>query len=212
MLKRESSRHGTGFMTMPTTMIWGFQIRVKNMPAQFSEGPSSLTLEEEELEDQQPLKVSQLNLVFVVIENYYPEIHFSVTTQNLVFVLIEIFVLFVYIDPKSESPLPLIESLFIYVPRDERFGHLKMSDLIAYALKSISQILKPDELDALLHTQKGFDSLEDVLKLYEGGVELPDGLLKFVRSTTPAETVKELFRTDGERVLKFPVPQVIKGV
>ncbi|KAK9919844.1 hypothetical protein M0R45_028419 [Rubus argutus] len=113
-------------------------------------------------------------------------------------------------DPKSESPLPLIESLFIYVPRDERFSHLKMSDLIAYALKSISQILKPDELDALLHTQKGFDSLEDVLKLYEGGVELPDALLKFVRSTTPAETIKELFRTDGERFLKFPMPQVIK--
>ncbi|XP_062002399.1 probable linoleate 9S-lipoxygenase 5 [Rosa rugosa] len=113
-------------------------------------------------------------------------------------------------DPNSESPLPLIESLFIYVPRDERFGHLKMSDLIAYALKSISQILKPDELATLLGHQKEFNSLEHVLKLYEGGLELPNGLLKFVRSTTPAETVKELFRTDGERLLKFPVPQVIK--
>ncbi|KAF5952225.1 hypothetical protein HYC85_010169 [Camellia sinensis] len=39
-------------------------------------------------------------------------------------------------DPESESRLALLMSLNIYVPRDERFGHLKMSDFLAYALKS----------------------------------------------------------------------------
>lgn len=107
----------------------------------------------------------------------------------------------------------LLLSLLIYVPRDERFGHLKMSDLIAYALKSISQLLRPDELASILvGPQKHFDSLEDVLKLYEGGIELPEGVLKSVRDNIPAETIKELFRTDGEKFLKFPVPQVIKGI
>ncbi|KAL6278607.1 hypothetical protein ACE6H2_022208 [Prunus campanulata] len=114
-------------------------------------------------------------------------------------------------DPESETPMMLLLSLLIYVPRDERFGHLKMSDLIAYALKSISQLLRPDELASILvGPQKHFDSLEDVLELYEGGIELPEGMLKSVRDNIPAETIKELFRTDGEKFLKFPVPQVIK--
>lgn len=60
-------------------------------------------------------------------------------------------------------------------------------------------------------TPNEFDSFEDVLKLYEGGVELPEGLLKSIRDSAPAEIIKEIFRTDGERLLKFPVPQVIKG-
>ncbi|MCI53870.1 putative linoleate 9S-lipoxygenase 5-like, partial [Trifolium medium] len=54
-------------------------------------------------------------------------------------------------------------SLKIYVPRDERFGHLKMSDFLAYALKSIVQVLKP-ELESLFDsTPNEFDSFEDVL-------------------------------------------------
>ncbi|KAM1490433.1 hypothetical protein ACFXTO_033560 [Malus domestica] len=113
-------------------------------------------------------------------------------------------------DPKSESPMMLIMSIFVYVPRDERFGHLKMSDAIAYAVKSLSQLVKPDELATLVATQNEFGSLKDVLKLYEGGIELPKGLLKSVRDNIPVETIKELFRTDGEKFLKFPVPQVIK--
>ena len=40
---------------------------------------------------------------------------------------------------------------------------------------------------------------------------MPESLLKSIRDSTPAEMVKEIFRTDGERLLKFPVPQVIKG-
>ncbi|TKY52225.1 linoleate 9S-lipoxygenase 5 [Spatholobus suberectus] len=114
-------------------------------------------------------------------------------------------------DPNSESRLNLARSLDIYVPRDERFGHLKLADFLAYALKSIVQVLKP-ELESLFDsTPNEFDSFEDVLKLYEGGIEVPEGMLKEVRDNIPAEMLKEIFRTDGQRFLKFPVPQVISA-
>lgn len=104
-------------------------------------------------------------------------------------------------------------SLNIYVPRDERFGHLKMADFLAYALKSIAQFIKP-ELEALFDsTPNEFDSFDDVLKLYEGGIQLPDGpWLENIRQNIPLEMLKEIFRTDGERLFKFPVPQVIQGM
>ncbi|KAF3454481.1 hypothetical protein FNV43_RR04928 [Rhamnella rubrinervis] len=113
-------------------------------------------------------------------------------------------------DPNSERRLMLLMSLNIYVPRDERFGHLKMSDFLAYALKSIGQFLKP-ELEAVFDkTPNEFDSFEDALKLYEGGIELPVSLLENIRENIPGEILREIFRTDAERLLKFPVPQVIK--
>ncbi|KAL5068732.1 hypothetical protein RYX36_019619 [Vicia faba] len=112
-------------------------------------------------------------------------------------------------DPNYESRLDLELSLKIYVPRDERFGHLKMSDFLAYALKSIVQVLKP-ELESLFDsTPNEFDSFEDVLKLYESGIDVPEGLLKDVRDNIHGEMLKEIFRTDGEKFLKFPMPQVI---
>jgi linoleate 9S-lipoxygenase len=103
-------------------------------------------------------------------------------------------------------------SLNIYVPRDERFGHLKMSDFLAYALKAVAQFLKP-ELESLFDsTPSEFDSIQDVLKLYEGGVKLPEGLLQNIREDIPAEMLKEIFPTEGEGLLKYPMPQVIKGI
>ena len=103
-------------------------------------------------------------------------------------------------------------SLDIYVPRDERFGHLKLSDFLAYGLKSIVQFLVP-EFEALCDsTRDEFDSFEDVMKLYEGGFKLPEGpLLDRIRQHIPLEMLKILLETDSDGVAKFPKPQVIKG-
>ncbi|KAK4852727.1 hypothetical protein QYF36_026540 [Acer negundo] len=113
-------------------------------------------------------------------------------------------------DPNSESRLPITSSLNIYVPRDERFGHLKMSDFLVYALKSIAQFIKP-ALESIDSTPFEFDTFDDVLKLYEGGLDLPDSdLLNDIRKNIPLELLKEIFRTDGEKLFEFPMPQVIK--
>lgn len=87
-----------------------------------------------------------------------------------------------------------------------------MADALGYALKLIIQVLKP-ELESLFDsTPNEFDSLQDIYNLYEGGIQLPEGILKDIRENIPAEMIKEIFRTDGERFLKFPTPQVIQGI
>ncbi|KAK3000405.1 hypothetical protein RJ639_020401 [Escallonia herrerae] len=114
-------------------------------------------------------------------------------------------------DPRCETRLPFYESLKIYVPRDERFSHLKMSDFAAYALQSIFQFLIP-EFEALFdRTPSEFDTFEDVLKLYEEGIPIPNNnLLESIREKIPFEMIKELLRSDRERPFKFQLPQVIK--
>ncbi|XP_050375020.1 probable linoleate 9S-lipoxygenase 5 [Argentina anserina] len=113
-------------------------------------------------------------------------------------------------DPNSESRLFLL-SLDIYVPRDERFGHIKFSDFLAYALKSLVQILLPELRSLCDKTINEFDTFQDVLDLYEGGIKLPNGpTLKKLRDRVPWELLKELLRSDGERFLKFPMPDVVK--
>lgn len=115
-------------------------------------------------------------------------------------------------DPNTESRLPLL-SLNIYVPRDERFSRIKMSDFLAWALKSLGQFLVPEIAAVFDETPNEFDTFHDVFKLYEGGVKLPrvvSASLNKLKDCVPWEMLKELLRSDGERFLKFPLPAVIK--
>ncbi|KAL6545697.1 Lox4p [Orobanche gracilis] len=114
-------------------------------------------------------------------------------------------------DPNSEKRVPLLMSLNIYVPRDERFGHLKMSDFLGYGLKSIFQFLLPEFKDLCDSISNEFDSFENAIEIYEGGLKLPDGpLLKSIYDNIPLELLKQLLPTDGEGLFRFPVPKVIQ--
>ncbi|KAI9184830.1 hypothetical protein LWI28_001473 [Acer negundo] len=111
--------------------------------------------------------------------------------------------------PPTKSDATLM-SLAVYVPRDERFGHLKMSDFLAYALKTVVQFVKP-ALEVFDSTPNEFDTFEDVLKLFEGGFVLPgSSLLDDIRKNIPFEMLREILRSDGEKLFEFPMPQVIK--
>ncbi|XP_022642514.1 seed linoleate 9S-lipoxygenase-3-like [Vigna radiata var. radiata] len=107
-------------------------------------------------------------------------------------------------DPKSES-----RSSGIYLPRDEAFGHLKSSDFLTYGLKFVSQNFLPALESAfdLNFTLNEFDSFDDVHKLHSGGIKLPTDVISKI---SPLPVLKEIFRTDGEQVLKFPPPKVIQ--
>ncbi|GMI96000.1 Arabidopsis thaliana lipoxygenase 5 [Hibiscus trionum] len=114
------------------------------------------------------------------------------------------------IDSKTESRLFLL-NLNIYVPRDEQFSQVKFSDFVAYALKSLFQVLVPEIAALCDKTINEFDSFQDVLDLYEGGIKLPsDATIKKIRDCLPWELIRELVRNDGERLMKFPMPAVIK--
>jgi linoleate 9S-lipoxygenase len=88
-----------------------------------------------------------------------------------------------------------------------------LADFLAYALKTVAQVVK-NGVDTFVDTTPNeFDSFDDVLKLYEGGYELPHvPLLDNIRKIFPLEFLEEIFRTDGERFFEFPKPQVIKGL
>lgn len=87
-----------------------------------------------------------------------------------------------------------------------------MSDFLAYALKSLTQSLQPLLNTLFDKTPMEFDSIQDVLNLYEGGLKLPEcPALEEIKDRIPFEMIKELIRSDGEQVLKLPLPQVIKG-
>lgn len=103
-------------------------------------------------------------------------------------------------------------NLNVYVPRDEQFGHVKFSDFLAYALKSVAQVLLPEVKSLCDKTINEFDTFEDVFDVYEGSFKLPSGALQSkIRELIPYEILRELVRNDGEKFLKFPVPDVIKG-
>ncbi|KAJ0254801.1 Linoleate 9S-lipoxygenase 5 [Hirschfeldia incana] len=113
-------------------------------------------------------------------------------------------------DPNSESRLALL-NLNIYVPRDERFSHVKFSDFLAYALKSVTQVLVPEIASLCDKTINEFDSFEDVFHLYDGSIKLANGhTISKLRDIIPWEMFRELVRNDGERFLKFPLPDVLK--
>ncbi|XVE89674.1 hypothetical protein DITRI_Ditri20bG0014900 [Diplodiscus trichospermus] len=114
-------------------------------------------------------------------------------------------------DPNTESRRFLPATVFnIYVPRDERFGHLKMSDFLAYNLKAFVNQIFP-LLEAFVDlTPNEFDSFKEVDDLYFNGIPLPTDALNQLASDIPLDMMKEFFRTDGQQLLKFPVPQVIQ--
>ena len=118
----------------------------------------------------------------------------------------------IFIDRNTESRRFLPATTFnIYVPRDEQFGHLKTSDFIGFSLKGVvNQIIPLFEAFVDL-TPNEFDSFKEVDNLYYNGLPLPTGLLNQIVSQIPLPMMKEVFRTDGQQLLKFPVPQVIKG-
>jgi hypothetical protein len=110
-----------------------------------------------------------------------------------------------WIDHKSES-----RNEFVYIPRDESFGHLKSSDFLIYILKSASQNIIPQLRSAvtLNFNNPEYNTFHDVRSLFEGGFKLPTETLS---KLSPIPLFKELFRTDGESALKLPPPNVIQG-
>lgn len=112
-------------------------------------------------------------------------------------------------DPTSESRPSLLDN--IYVPRDERFGHLKMTDFLGYSIKALVDGIVPAIRTYVDLTPGEFDSFKDILKLYEGGLKLPNiPALEELRKRFPLQLVKDLLPVGGDYLLKLPMPHIIK--
>uniref|UniRef100_A0A1D1YN37 Putative linoleate 9S-lipoxygenase 5 n=1 Tax=Anthurium amnicola TaxID=1678845 RepID=A0A1D1YN37_9ARAE len=111
-------------------------------------------------------------------------------------------------DLNAESRLPLTKSLNVYVPRDERFSDVKLSDFLAWAFKSGTQALVPAAQAYICGWN--FQTFGDQMQLYEGSIKLPE-FPENIRKLIPFELFRELLRSDGEQLFKLPMPQVIQG-
>ncbi|KAH9301871.1 hypothetical protein KI387_013454, partial [Taxus chinensis] len=112
-------------------------------------------------------------------------------------------------DPASESRLAL-GNFHIYVPRDERFGHVKLSDFLAYGLKSIVQFIAPQVTSVFHSPPEEFDSFQDIMKLYTDGIKVSrNSCVEAAEECIPLELIKQFLKTDGEKLHKYPFPQVI---
>ncbi|KAK3146378.1 hypothetical protein QOZ80_3BG0265360 [Eleusine coracana subsp. coracana] len=113
-------------------------------------------------------------------------------------------------DPNSESRLSLVQQ--IYIPRDERFGHLKMADFLGYSIKALAKGIVPAVRTYVDTTPGEFDSFDDIMRnLYEGGIKLPKiQALEDMRKLFPLQLIKDLIPDGGDYLLKLPMPQIIK--
>ncbi|KAF8664094.1 hypothetical protein HU200_055005 [Digitaria exilis] len=113
-------------------------------------------------------------------------------------------------DPNAESRLGLLDG-DIYVPRDERFGHIKKSDFFGYAIKAVVSAVVPAIRTYVDLSPGEFDSFQDIFKLYEGGIKLPKiQALEDLRKQFPLQLVKDILPVGGDYLLKLPMPQITK--
>jgi linoleate 9S-lipoxygenase len=118
-------------------------------------------------------------------------------------------------DPNAESRIPIYlvkKALEIYVPRDERFGHLKLSDFLGYSLKAITEAILPIIRTYVDTTPKEFDSFQDIYNLYDGLLKVPHSpALADIKKKIPFEFIKSILPVAGDDFLNLPLPQVIKS-
>ena len=77
-----------------------------------------------------------------------------------------------------------------YVPRDEQYGHLKMSDFLAYGLKVLVDNVIPAFQAFVNFTPNEFDSFEDVDNLYLNELQLPTDAINKLTSNIPLPLIK----------------------
>nr|TKW05047.1 hypothetical protein SEVIR_7G150800v2 [Setaria viridis] len=103
-------------------------------------------------------------------------------------------------NPNSESR----QLLNIYVPCDERFGHLKVTGFGgSYSLAEECFSL----IRGLVWKQEEFDSFEDILELYGHGPEAPNNpLIADIRKKVPSEFLRSI-----NHPLTIPFPYIIRS-
>lgn len=86
-----------------------------------------------------------------------------------------------------------------------------MSDFLGHTLKAVSISIKPGLQSIFDVTPTEFDNFKEVDDLFQGGFPVPFNAFKTLTEDLTPPLFKALLRNDGEKFLKFPTPQVVKG-
>ncbi|ERN20140.1 probable linoleate 9S-lipoxygenase 5 [Amborella trichopoda] len=114
-------------------------------------------------------------------------------------------------DPSSESRLELLDVINIYVPRDERFSPLKMSEFIKNSIEAIVHFLIPVAKSFFQKDIQNFTTFREIRELFNDRNRILDNVVaEKLKKLVPQELMAQIVKTIRENSTKFPVPQIIQ--
>ncbi|RRT84554.1 hypothetical protein B296_00004079, partial [Ensete ventricosum] len=122
-------------------------------------------------------------------------------------------------DAEQEDPLALktrkkLINLDFYVPPDDRFSPVKLSEFISNSIRAIVHFVIPEVKSVFEGSIRNFESFGQMRKdLYSSHRRsiLEGVVMEKLKALLPEEFIKEVVRVVKENPLKFPIPEVIAG-
>ncbi|GLJ05589.1 hypothetical protein SUGI_0020800 [Cryptomeria japonica] len=111
-------------------------------------------------------------------------------------------------DRKFES-LPLLSTTQYFIPPDEKFPHINLSDYRSNLVRALAKKVVPT-IKSIFGDE--FHSLQDVRDIYSKGIPKSiNNVMDLSRDLIPLQMVKGLLSTQDQALIHFTVPQVIKA-
>uniref|UniRef100_A0A0D6QR96 Lipoxygenase n=1 Tax=Araucaria cunninghamii TaxID=56994 RepID=A0A0D6QR96_ARACU len=109
---------------------------------------------------------------------------------------------------RAFESLPLLPTTQFYIPPDEKFPHINLSDYRANLVRAFAKKVVPT-LKSIFGDK--FDSLEDVKAIYSKGIPSSvNSVMELTRDLVPLQMVKGLLSTQDQALINFRVPEVFK--
>lgn len=99
-----------------------------------------------------------------------------------------------------------------YVPPDDRFSPVKLSEFISNSIRAIVHFVIPEVKSVFEGSIRNFESFGQMRKdLYSSHRRsiLEGVVMEKLKALLPEEFIKEVVRVVKENPLKFPIPEVI---
>lgn len=99
-----------------------------------------------------------------------------------------------------------------YVPPDDRFSPVKLSEFISNSIRAIVHFVIPEVKSVFEGSIRNFESFGQMRKdLYSSHRRsiLEGVVMEKLKALVPEEFIKEVVRVVKENPLKFPIPEVI---
>lgn len=105
-------------------------------------------------------------------------------------------------------------NLDFYVPPDERFSHIKLSEFISNSIQAVVHFVIPELKSLFQGDLLNFESLDQIKKDFyynERNQVFESMVMEKLKVLLPHDLFKKVSKMIKEKPIKFPVPQVIAG-